>query len=37
MTDNHDDLIKEWYRFAMMDFDAANHLYNNTVEKEESE
>ena len=30
MTDNNNDLIKEWYRFAIMDLNAAIHL-NNTM------
>jgi len=30
MINSNDDLVKEWYRFAMMDFSAATHL-NNTM------
>jgi len=26
MTNNNDDLVKEWYRFAMMDLNTANYL-----------
>ena len=28
MTNNNDDLVKEWYRFAMMDLSAAKLLYD---------
>jgi len=29
MTNSNDDLVKEWYRFAMMDLNAA--IYLNTM------
>jgi len=28
MTENNNDLVKEWYRFAMTDFTTAKHLYD---------
>jgi len=28
MTDNNNDLVREWYKFAMRDLDSAKHLCN---------
>ena len=28
MTDNNNELVKDWYEFAVMDFNAAKHLWN---------
>jgi len=28
MTNNNNDLVREWYKFAIMDFATANHLYD---------
>jgi len=28
MINNSNDLIKEWYKFSMMDWDTANYIYN---------
>jgi len=33
MTDNNNDLVKEWYRFAMMDLTTAQHLYDTLYPK----
>jgi HEPN domain-containing protein len=33
MTDNKNELVKEWYRFAMMDFSAAKYIYDNMIPK----